>query len=131
MQQSDQGKMSGLHGDNAIQINSQYHDNQSGAFFLFWLNATPVKTGISSVYSLRVIICQQMVDAKKWCKLMFGNYVEVHKENVITNLMIPRTRPGIYIGPSGNIEGSVKFMCFDKGKKIGRRNYTRLSIPDS
>ena len=34
---------------------------------------------------------------------MFGDYVEVHEENVKTNLMIPRTRPAICMGPSGDI----------------------------
>ena len=44
---------------------------------------------------------------------MFSDYVEVYKENLITNSMKPRMRPSICIGPSGNIQGSIKFMVQD------------------
>jgi len=49
---------------------------------------------------------------------MFGDYVEVHEESNITNLMTPRTRPAICMGPTGNIQGSLKFMCVESGKKL-------------
>ena len=49
------------------------------------------------------------IDAKNWCKLMFGDYVEVHEENPVTNSMSPRTRPAICMGPTGNKEGLIKF----------------------
>ena len=62
---------------------------------------------------------------------MFGDYVEVHEENVKTKLMIPRTRPAICMGPSGDIQASIKFMCINTGKKIVRRNYTRLPMSES
>ena len=44
-------------------------------FCVFWINAMPVNTGMSPIYSPREPICHQKVDAKKWCKLMFGNYL--------------------------------------------------------
>ena len=62
---------------------------------------------------------------------MFGGYIEVHEENVITNSMSPRTRLAICMGPSGNIQRSTKFMCMNTGKKILTRNYTRLPMSDS
>jgi len=120
--------MQGMHFNNAIQKIPNIMTINLVHFCVFWLNATPVKTGISSIYSPREIICRQKVDAKKWCKLMFGEYVEVHEQNTITNSMNPRTRPAIYMGPSGNIQGSIKFMCINTGKKIMRRNYTRLPM---
>ena len=100
-------------------------------FCIFWLNAMPVKTCISMIYSPQEIICCQKVDVKKWCQLMFGDYVEVHEENPITNSMKPRTRPAICMGPSGNSQGSIKFMCIKTGIKVIRRNYTRLPMPHS
>ena len=42
-------------------------------FCHFWLNATPLKSGLSEIYSPRELICRQNVDAQKWFKLMFGN----------------------------------------------------------
>ena len=61
---------------------------------------------------------------------MFGDYVKVHKENVITNSMSPSTRPAICMGPTGSIQGWIKFMCIDTEKNV-RRSYTRLPMPDS
>ena len=49
---------------------------------------------------------------------MFGDYAEVHKENPVTNSMSPRTRPAICMDPSGNIQGSIKFMCVETGEKM-------------
>ena len=99
-------------------------------FCIFWLNATPMKTGISSIYSHRELISHQKSDAKKCCKLMFAEYSEVHKENTTTNTMTPRARPAICMGPTGNIQGSMKFMRVETGKKIFRRIFTRLPMPD-
>ena len=62
---------------------------------------------------------------------MFGDYIEVHEENAITNSMSPRTRPAICMGPSGYMQGSMKFMYMNTGKKIVRRNYKRLSMSNS
>ena len=55
---------------------------------------------------------------------MFDDYVETHEENTITNLMEPRNRLSIYMGSSGNIQGSIKFICVNTGNKIVRQNYT-------
>ena len=55
-------------------------------FSVFWLNAMPVKSGISAIFSPRELICHQKVDVKKWCKLLFGEYVEAHEEPTVTNL---------------------------------------------
>ena len=61
---------------------------------------------------------------------MFGEYVKVHEENTITNSMKPRTRPAICMGPTGNIQGSIKFLCVERGIMIVRQSYTKLPLPD-
>ena len=61
---------------------------------------------------------------------MFGEYVKVHKENIVMNSMNPRTRPAICMGPTGNVQGSIKFMCVETGRKIVR-NDTKPPMPDS
>ena len=68
-------------------------------FCVFWLNATLVKSGISSIYSPRELIYHQKMVAQKWCKLMLCDCVEVHKGNIITDSTKPRTRSAIYMGP--------------------------------
>jgi len=35
------------------------------------------------------------------------------------------------LGPTGNIQGSHKFMLLDTGKKIVRRNWTELPLTDT
>ena len=74
MHQGNQKEMKGMHVNNAIQKIPNIMTINQVHFCVFWLNTTPVKTGILSVYSPREIICRQMVDAKKWFKLMFDDY---------------------------------------------------------
>ena len=57
--------------------------------------------------------------------------METHEKRTITNSMQARTRPAIYLGPTGNFQGSVKFMCVETGLKIVQRNYTKLPMPNS
>ena len=45
--------------------------------------------------------------------------------------MTLRTTPAICMGPTGNIQGSIKFMCLESGKKIVRRSYSRLPMTES
>ena len=99
-------------------------------FCVFWLNATPAKSWISLIYGPRRWISQQKLDAKKWCILMCREYVEVHKENTMTNSMKPRTRPAICMGLTGNIQWPIKFMCVETGRKIVWWSYTKLPMPD-
>ena len=88
-------------------------------FSVFWLNVMPVKSGISTIFSPRELICHQKVNAKKWCKLLlFGEYVEAHEEPTVTNSMQPRTTPAICLGPTGNFQGLVNFICMETGLKI-------------
>ena len=62
---------------------------------------------------------------------MLGEYVKVHKENTVTNMMKPRTIPAICMGPTGNIQRSIKVMYVETGRKIVRLTYTKLPMPDS
>ena len=100
-------------------------------FCVFWLNMTPTKSSITDRYSPRELICRQRADAKLWCKLPFGAYAETHEDLINTNTMEPRTRPAICMGPTRNLNGSTRFMCLTTGRKIIRRNFTALPMPDS
>ena len=81
MHQGHQGKVPIL----SLQENTKYYDDQFGSFLCVLADTTPVRTGISLIFSPRELLIQQKLDAGKWCKLMFGEYVEVNKENTITN----------------------------------------------
>jgi hypothetical protein len=43
--------------------------------------------------------------------------------------MAARTVGAIYLGPTGNIQGSYKFLNLRTGKRIPRRRWTSLPMP--
>ena len=49
----------------------------------------------------------------------------------ITNTMESRTKWGICLGPTGNMQGSYKFMSLSTGKKIVRRKFTEMPMTES
>ena len=100
-------------------------------FMVLWLNAFPVRTGISTTYSPRELIVRWRLDYKKHCRVLPGTYCEVHDEPVPTNTMTIRTHEGIALGPTGNLQGSVKFYCLNTGRVLKRREFTEMPMPDT
>jgi hypothetical protein len=100
-------------------------------FCVMWMNSFPVKSGISEKWSPRELISRHKLDAKLHCKAPFGAYCEVHTDSDITNTMEPRTKWAICLGPTGNMQGSYKFMSLTTGKKIVRRKFTEMPITES
>ena len=98
-------------------------------FCIFWLNAFPPKSGVSSTHSPCKIITGQQVEFKKHCKLPFGAYVQTHEEPTPSNTQQARTIGAIALGPTGNLQGSYKFLNLRSGKRITRRNWTQLPMP--
>ena len=45
--------------------------------------------------------------------------------------MVPRTHEAIALGPTGNLQGSVKFYCINTGQVLKRRSFTPMPMPDS
>ena len=95
-----------------------------------WLNAFPVKNGISRNFSAREIVLRHKLDYKKHCKVPFGTYCEVHEEPAQLNSMQPKSQGGIDLGPTGNIQGTYKFFSLKTGKLLRRRKFTALPMPD-
>jgi hypothetical protein len=54
----------------------------------------------------------------------------VHKEDNTHNSQIARTKRAIYLGPSGNLQGGLKFMALNSGKKIVRFSWDVIPMPD-
>jgi hypothetical protein len=62
----------------------------------------------------------------------FGTYVEAHDDPVVTNDSKPRTTPEVALGPTGNAQGTYKFLSLTTGQKIKRREWTEyLAVPNS
>ncbi|KAL7472774.1 hypothetical protein ACHAXS_013136 [Conticribra weissflogii] len=100
-------------------------------FCVMWLNAVPNKNGVSSDYSPREIVVRQKLDYKKHCRVPFGAYCKVFEDRERTNTMASRTRPAISLGPTGNMQGTYKFMCLRTGRVIKRRQFKELPMPSS
>jgi len=100
-------------------------------FCIMWMNAFPVKSGVSEKWSPRELISHHKLDAKVHCKTPFGAYCEVHMDPDIMNTMEPRTKWGICLGPTGNMQGSNKCMSLSTGKKIVRRKFTEMPMTES
>ncbi len=101
-------------------------------FPVMWMNSFPVKSGISKRWSPREIVSRhRRLDAKLHCKVPFGAYCEVHVDPDITDTMEPRTRWAICLGPTGNMQGSYKFLSLMTEKKVTRRKFAEMPMTDS
>jgi hypothetical protein len=98
---------------------------------VLWLNAFPMKSGVSKTLSPREIVYRHKLDYKKHCQALFRSYVKAHKEPHPTNGMITRGSPAIILGPTGNQQGTYKLMNLATGKKIKCREWTNYPMPDS
>ena len=99
-------------------------------FMVLWMNAFPVKSGVSDKISPRELLLRWRLNYKKHCRVEPGTYCEVHDEPTPTNMMTPRTHEAIALGPTGNLQGSVKFYCIHTGRVLKRRSFTPMPMPD-
>ena len=100
-------------------------------FVVLWLNAFPVRNGVSKFYSPRSIVLHTKLNWKRHCQVPFGTYCEIHDEPDPSNDMTPRTHEGIAVGPTGNIQGIYTFFCVNNGLILKRRRFTKFNMPDS
>ncbi|MGL5934526.1 MAG: hypothetical protein ACRCZI_02770, partial [Cetobacterium sp.] len=91
----------------------------------------PTKAGISESLSPRAIMTGNTLDYKRDLCLQFGEYCQVHEEDEPRNGENPRTRGAICLGPSGNRQGGFKFLSLQSGKKITRKSWDALPMPDT
>ena len=99
-------------------------------FCILWLNAFLVCSGISSTHSPREVMVRWKLDYKRHCRVVPGTYCEVHNEPMPSNTMAPRTHAAISLGPTGNMQGSVKFYCMNMGWVLKQRSFTSMAMPD-
>jgi hypothetical protein len=100
-------------------------------FCVIWMNSFPFKSGISEKYSLRELVSRHRLDAKLHRKTPFGAYCKVQMDAKITNTMQLRTRWGICLRPTRNLQGSYKFMMLTMGKKIVCHKFTEMPTTKS
>jgi hypothetical protein len=92
------------------------------------LNFFPTKGGVYDTLSPNTIVSVETLDYKKHLSLQLGQYYQ--EEDNPHNSQIARTNGVISLGPSGNIQGGFKFMALNSGKKIVRRSWDVIPMPD-
>ena len=85
------------------------------------LNIFPVKGGIPG-WSPKQIMTGEVVHYKYYC-VPFGSYCQISKEDTPRNSMLARTEGAIALGPSGNVQGGIKFYTLATGKVVVRRQF--------
>jgi hypothetical protein len=85
---------------------------------------------VSETLSPCKIVYRHKLDFAKHCKLPFGTYCEVHDETTPTNTMVTRSTPAIVLGPTGNLQGTYKFLSLVTGKKVKQCAFTPFPMPD-
>jgi hypothetical protein len=94
------------------------------------LNFPPTKGGVSYTLSPKTIMPGETLDLKKHLSLQIGQYCQVHEEDTPQNSQVARTKGAISLGPSGNVQCGFKFMALNSGKKIVRRSWGVIPLPD-
>ena len=95
------------------------------------LNHFPPKGGISDTISPKTIMTGETLDYKTHLSLQLGQYCQVHEDDTPRNSQLPRTQGAICLGPSGNIQGGFKFMSLTSAKKIVRRSWDKIPMPQT
>ena len=85
---------------------------------VLWLNTFPANSGVSETLAPCQIVYWHKLDFAKHCKSPFGMYCEVHDDPAPTNTMVTRSTPVIVLGPTGNLQGTYKFLNLATGKKV-------------
>ena len=69
---------------------------------------------------------QDSLQSKLWTQYIHA-YIDPDK----TNSMKKRTFPGIYLGPTGNLQGTVKVLDLNTGKVKKPKTFTEVLMPYS
>jgi hypothetical protein len=99
-------------------------------FSVMWINFFPPKGWISNTFLPQAIVTALPPNARKQSKIPYESYAQVHSDNTQSNnAMISKTVGAISLGPTGNIQGTFKFMSLLTGKRIKARLFTPLPMP--
>ena len=83
-----------------------------------WLNTFPAKTGISEVYSPRMIVTGKNIDYDRQCKTAFGAYIQALPKTNLTNTMGLHTIGCIYLHYMEDNDMGYELLNLTTGKLI-------------
>ena len=99
-------------------------------FIVLWLNTFPVRTGILLKYLPQELLVRWRLDYKKHCRVLPKTYCEAHNKPVQLNSIEPWTHETTALGPTGNLQGSLKFYCLNTGWVLKHCSFTPMPMPD-
>ena len=94
---------------------------------IFYLNAFPWPAGVSQELSPCTIVEGITLTYAKHFQVIFGEYAQTYEGT--DNTMKERTIGAIALGPSGNLQGGVRFFSLDTGRVINRKKEDYELIP--
>jgi hypothetical protein len=97
---------------------------------MFYINAFVWKKGVSPFLSPMTILEGVVLDYNHHFQVIFGEYA--HTYELTTNTMKRRTVGAIALGPTGNLQGGVRFFSLTTGRILQRdkNSYTPLKMPE-
>ena len=97
---------------------------------MFYINAFIWRKGVSPFLSPLTILEGVVLDYNLHFQVIFGEYA--HTYEVTTNTMKRRTVGAIALGPTGNLQGGIRFYSLVTGKILQRdkHSYTPLKMPE-
>ena len=95
----------------------------------FYVNAFVWQRGVSQMLLPVTILEGIALDYNLHFKVIFGEYAHVYDGT--DNTMKARTTGAIALGPSGNLQGGLRFYSLTTGKILHRtkEDYDRMKIP--
>ncbi len=70
----------------------------------------------------REIVYRHKLDFAKHCREKVGTYCKAHDEPTPTSMMVTRLTLAIVLGPTGNLQGTYKFLNMLTEKKSSNRS---------
>ena len=93
-----------------------------------WRNLFPAEDGISTYHSPHTIVTGLQADYNNHCHIEVGTYSQTHEEH--DNTMKTRTVGAIALRTTGNSQRGYFFLSLAIGRRIERRSWTELPIPE-
>jgi hypothetical protein len=99
-------------------------------FIIGRLNWVPTSVGSERVSSNQVMLGRKL-NMETDLDLSFGEYVEAHSYDTISNTRVSRTEPCIALMPDGNRQGTWWLMQLKNWEPVRRDRYTKMPMPDA
>ena len=86
---------------------------------------------VSANLSPKTIISGEKLHYKRHLDINIGKYCQMHKHEETRKGQLPRTKGAIFLGPSGNEQGGLRFMSINSVENITIRSWNMIPIPDT